>query len=726
MRTSVIIAASCLLSLPAFPDEPAAQRDFGFQPLEIYEFENGTSDLLVEDINGDGLDDIIFSNNHVSRLEILIRRNDPVEVAGLPGLEDRFENRGVLVDQSIRTIRIADLNNDGRKDIATFGATLGLLIRYQNKDGAFGDAERIFIKDTDEVTTIQTGDLDGDQKVDIIVCCKKHADLHWNRPERSFQEKETLLFSDECRYVDLADINCDGITDLVFYSTTLRNPLRVRFGKGGGLYDTELPLDLPPRTYTSLIEFPDQPAQVGMVLRNRLACRIYGFAEKEQPPLLQAQETSPSRIGLEGTDKKDIPAWLTTDFNADGFGDLIVSAPSLNRLHLYHGRVDGLNSEPERIDTLSEVSHISQFGNGDLLVISRKEKIAGIHATGSLNTFPEIISASGDVLAGCAIAGTSRYWLVCKNEDGALFLSQTDRTGDQSIHPLDLNNEPNELLAFSLPDNQTGLLLFTPYDSPKLFLQNGPELTELSSESFRALTSPLIRSNIHLDNPGDGSRLTVATGSVARQFKWKDGQYKIIRQFNPENAAGKLAASTEYSLLDGSKGTLIYDQNSRDLIWFSSDDQTGKIHIPDADQTIFNLVQLHNKTHDTIILIDRTGLSEILSNGSCFTPVSEAEYVSPAEKPMLSYLRAVELGSPPRPMIAVVDPANRSLELLSRQSDELKTELVFEVYLSSDFVERQQNRGTEPHNLRSGDFNGDNIGDLVLLCQDKVLIYLGE
>jgi hypothetical protein len=53
-------------------------------------------------------------------------------------------------------------------------------------------------------------------------------------------------------------------------------------------------------------------------------------------------------------------------------------------------------------------------------------------------------------------------------------------------------------------------------------------------------------------------------------------------------------------------------------------------------------------------------------------------------------------------------------------------ELAFEVFLVSDFAALGGSRGTEPHDLESGDLNGDGIGDLVALSQDKLLIYLGE
>ena len=128
MQKHTIAACVCLLALALTSLPPAARADkegedraFGFGAREIYEFKDNTSRLNFHDVNGDGRADVLFLNNRMSRIEVLIRKalDDSGTLNGLPTLKDAFDSKGFLLDQKTAHMEVLDLNGDQRPDILT-------------------------------------------------------------------------------------------------------------------------------------------------------------------------------------------------------------------------------------------------------------------------------------------------------------------------------------------------------------------------------------------------------------------------------------------------------------------------------------------------------------------------------------------------------------------------------------------------------------------------------
>ena len=58
-------------------DEPRLAEYFGFLPLEIYKLDARISNLLLRDLDGDKIDDIVVVNNGRSRIDLLLSGKTP-------------------------------------------------------------------------------------------------------------------------------------------------------------------------------------------------------------------------------------------------------------------------------------------------------------------------------------------------------------------------------------------------------------------------------------------------------------------------------------------------------------------------------------------------------------------------------------------------------------------------------------------------------------------------
>src|SRR5205809_437218 len=105
---------------------------FGFTGPEIFPIDSQISQLRVADLDGDGLNDLIVVNNSRSKINLLYNQTGktnltqkpkPVgkrELNELPP-DSRFRIESIASEKRIACLVVADLNGDGRPDLAYYG-----------------------------------------------------------------------------------------------------------------------------------------------------------------------------------------------------------------------------------------------------------------------------------------------------------------------------------------------------------------------------------------------------------------------------------------------------------------------------------------------------------------------------------------------------------------------------------------------------------------------------
>lgn len=724
--------------------ETPAPRDFGFGAMEIFEFSNLTSDLRVYDMNRDGLDDILFLNNKVSRLEILTRKakaktktqpGDPSEEGeAFPVLDERFTNNGFVLDNWIQDFHITDMNGDKLPDVVTIDEQRGIRLYFQQArqgGGTFAEPVSLPVKDVTKLKGFEIGDLNGDGSIDIFAYRQENADIFINNGRGEFKTQTTLDFATYgCQGAMIADIDGDKIQDILLYFPKASLSLRVRRGKGDGRFGWEEALELPNMRSMEKMDLSGAGAsQMGMILRNGLIFRLYDFESSAGKPLFVEKEVIPRRLPLRGISRKRPPTWVVADIDGDGFDDFCAAAPMLNQVHLYTGSALGLSFTPTTVDSLRDIQTMAITGRGDLVVFSEAEKAIAVHTNKNFTAFPEFLRAEGEPVAMSA-AGESTVFALFKNKDTfTLNLFNAGATAEGPFKSIEttVRNVPSDMKVFPLDGkDHWGIMFFMPYDKPVMVRLQGDKLYDVAPDRFRALGSSLKPREVTAVGAQKGQALLVTEGNVARLYRWKQDRFVVEEQLNPGIESARLIAGCR--ACTGNKGYLLYDEAGQDIYRFLPEpgQKTSHIHVEDGVDDLTGIASLQLKKNHGILLVGQSEIQWVQGDTPSLHLKNIGEYVSRMEKPSLWDLFPVSLGSPGRPMAAMLDSRNRSVELVSFKDGKLVEELVFEVFQDPGFNNQMAENIYEPHDLGDGDFNGDNIRDIAVLVHSKLIIYLGE
>ena len=223
------------------------------------------SSVVIADVNGDGIPDLLVSNVCVSpsscangTIGVLLGKGDGTFKAAVT-----YDSGGYLAV----ALAVGDVNGDGKPDLIVVNAygntkfadgTIGVLLG--NGDGTFQPAVT-YSTDGFSATAIAVADLNGDGKLDVVVTncdvgtgngsCYTGAgvvSVLLGNGDGTFQTAVTyelgqILATAGADGVAIADINGDGIPDLVIATGSIdsENPgeLVVMLGEGNGTFSIQ-------------------------------------------------------------------------------------------------------------------------------------------------------------------------------------------------------------------------------------------------------------------------------------------------------------------------------------------------------------------------------------------------------------------------------------------------------------------------------------------------------
>ena len=243
----VLSLSACLLLGPHISAQDAKKDAkpkladyFGFQPLEIYKLEHRIGNLLLKDLDGDKIDDIVVSDNGRSRIDLLLSTKKPDDdQSNRPFRKDpndlpydhRMRLAHIPVNKEVVSLDTGDFNGDGKPDLVFYGTPAEVVILFNEGAGRFGNPKRISTGEgAERASALTVGDLDQDGRDDLVLLAQDELVFVYQTAPGTLGEPERVPHTAANPWlVRAVDIDGDGAKDLVILDTATDHPIHIRF-----------------------------------------------------------------------------------------------------------------------------------------------------------------------------------------------------------------------------------------------------------------------------------------------------------------------------------------------------------------------------------------------------------------------------------------------------------------------------------------------------------------
>ncbi|MBI1292971.1 hypothetical protein GC173_17305 [bacterium] len=767
--TAAAILATLLVGGTARAEEKAVRADskllspearsFKLAGPEAYKVNRRSKDLLVEDLNGDGLLDISTTNNERGMLEIYHQVRKPE-----PGAA-RFERSEIALDRLVRSAVATDVDGDGRVDLVLASSPANMAVMYQDGNGRLQSPTGTALP----ADRLVLGDVDGKGGPDLLVLSDRTVNVLLSGKRGINLEPAEVYYTTSTPASDpmLIDFDGDGRNDIVYHDANRFEQLVVRLQSSEGHFPAEFRVGSNVlRSVAPLVPVRGGNASVLAVQNsNRALIQMQLGADagrKATDGDLELSELQTIAFAPEARSRRFSVA--KGDADGDRRTDLLMVSPELSQLRLLRQTRGGSLREsmfPTLLGIESAIAIPSGKGQPDgWLLLSSEEKAIGYttwDATTEALPFPSLLPITGNPVGTASWRdGEKTRLAVLLRTDAGHELKGFDLTDDgkiggaKDLAPADkLPNSKSKALGMeSLDVNRDGradLVIYVDFNPALVLVANADgTFAPLSATSgvleglLSGLRPGLVKS-VTLGGEKDGRSLLAIKDKFARAI-WIDKEQNVVveDQFNGRDSSSRIVDAAVGSLRSkDSREVVLLDRTAKVLTIHGrekSEPFTKLVDQPldDAVYTSISLLDLDSDGRDDIILGADDRLSVIYARSQNLNLNTIASATTPVEDGAYGKVWTPSLPTSKSNGVVAIEMSENLLEFFEAGKDEdggpaLNRFYSFKVFDSEATIARRVNIDgqPEPRELVVADLDEDGLPDVVTLIHDNIMIYPG-
>jgi hypothetical protein len=742
---------------------------FGFTGPEIFPLDSQVALLHAADLDGDGLTDLIVVNNARSKINILYNQTGKTnaprlypavkkEINDLPP-DARFRIESIASEKRISSLVVADLNGDGRPDLAYYGDPRELVVQYNLGSNTWSAPKRWPIDDGQLTpNALASGDLNGDKLTDLVLLGENNLYFLAQNPDHTLAEPKKIPFSGTVKAVQVLDIDGDGRQDLLLVNWDNANPFRFRLQNAEGELGPEIYFSLPAiRAYIADDLEGNHKTEVVTIAQNSGRAAVSSFVQKPAEPLSGDLKQGQFQVLPLNKTTRNHRGILWADVNGDGLQDLLVAEPDSGQLTLYLQRPDGTLSAGKTFPTLAGVRELAVsdwYGDGkaEIFLLSSDEHQIGmtkLDEKGSI-AFPTILSFDGNPLTmaiGPLQPGAKPTLAVIVDQETNRLLVTRTADGKSSAQKLSDDFKAMPASMTMVDANQDGLAdlaVLIPYAKIKFLIQRPDHATFDETDVAPpggSADSPWMSV---LDIDADGKpEMLLAQKNFVRAVMLKPENEKatngkpvwsfyVKEQINGTSSDSRIVGATALGngvtpvaslfLLDADQKALTLCERDKSGVW----QVVRNVPLPMSDFTALKSVGLGSPTPNSIALLGVNAVGTLATSGKVWELSELDSYETPIKDGHLTDIVAGDLNNDGRKDLIFLETEKNYLDLVTFElPHKLVPAIRWQVFEERTFRSRR-NDSIEPREAVVADVTGDGKPDLIVLVHERILVYPQE